>query len=141
MKRLVHSLAFATVLALTGLMLWGVSGCSTIRRVETYAAGVGSAITGHTAIVTVEVIGATVDSIMHGAAKAYHNGDITAREWDAIAALHDRYQPVYLAEVAAIVKANGTASQAAPSPTLASLYAEFVKLASLFKLATATPAK
>ena len=120
---------FAVTLTLTG--------CATFQKVETYASNVGAAITGHNATVTVEVIGATVDSIMQGAAKAYHNGDLTAAQWATIAALHDRYQPVYQAEVAAIVKANGTTASAPPSPTLASLYAEFSSLVASFK----TPAK
>ena len=125
----------STIAAL--LLCFALTACQTFQKVETYASNVGAALTGHNATITVEVIGSSVDSIMQGAAKARHDGDLTAAQWDKIAALHDRYQPIYNAEVAAIVKANGTAAGAPPSPTLASLYAEFSSLVASFK----TPAK
>ncbi len=117
------------------LLCFALTGCQTFQKVETYASNVGAALVGHNATVTVEVIGSGVQSICDLAAKAYHNGDITKAQWDKLADLKDnRYLPVYRAEVAAIVKANGNPAGAPASASLSSLYAEFKGLAESFKL-------
>ena len=125
---------FARLLLLLALAasLPAFTGCaSLITRLH----GVETAITGQSATLTVEIVGVTVDAIMKDAAKARHNGDITAAQWDKIAALHGRYLVIYGAEVHAIETAHASN---APSGSLLSLLAEFKTLAESF---TKTPAK
>ncbi len=124
-------LALCFVLALAAS--FALPACTTLTNIE-------HAITGQKAVLTVEIVGSTVDSIMQTAAKARVAGDITAAQWDTIAALHDKYRPVYLAEVANIKSANG----ASPSAALTALMSQIIATAEGFakaKPATATPAK
>lgn len=131
-------LALCLTLALAAS--FAVTGCSTLTKIE-------HALTGQPAILSVEIVGSTVDSIMQAAAKARVAGDITASQWATIAALHDKYQPIYQAEVANLVKANGAAASASPSAALTAIMSQIVATAEAFKKpaatlpATAAPAK
>ena len=133
MKTLLRSLATVALLLAIGCGLAiGLSSCS-------YVAGVGHALTGQNATLTVEIVGTSVDAVMKAAAKAYHAGDITKAQWDAIAALDARYLPVYEAEKNAIEKAN---APGVPSASLTGYLAQFYSLAESFKKpASPTPAK
>lgn len=133
MKTILTRLASFAVLLALGC---GLLGCSSLL---TRISGVGHAITGETATLTVEVIATTVDAIKRDAVKAYRAGDITKAQFDKIAELDARYLPVYQAEKNAIEK-NGASN--APSANLTQYLAQFYALAESFKKpATTTPAK
>lgn len=129
MKTVFRSIALAAVLALTGFMLWGLTGCATLRRAETV-------LTGHDATLTVGIVGVTAKSVVEDAAKLKGAGVITPEQWAKIAAAYDAFLPIYNAEVAAIAKANTRGPDAPASVQLADL---FRNVTALYNAAKAKP--
>ena len=118
-------------IGLVGSMV--LPGCSTLTNIE-------QAITGQQAVLTVKIVGSTVDSIMTTAAKAHVLHDLTDAQWQTLGALHDKFQPIYQAEVAAIVKANGATANTTPTAALTALMSQIIATAEAFKK-PAPPAK
>jgi hypothetical protein len=89
-----------TLIALFCAGTLALSGCSTVNKV---AASISAAGSSPTTVTTLEVLGASVDASMKVAAGLYHNGQITAAQWNTIANLHDNeFLPAYNAAVAAV---------------------------------------
>ena len=76
------------------------TGCATVQKATTALSAAGSS---PTTVTTLEVLGASVDASMKVAAGLYHNGQITAAQWNTIASIHDnQFLPAYNAAVAAV---------------------------------------
>lgn len=93
------------------IALVSLTGC---QALQTAASKVSSVASSPTTVTTLEALGASVDAAMKVAAGMYHNGQITAAQWNTIASLHDNeFLPAYNAAVATVQ--NATNQPAAPS--------------------------
>ena len=117
MKHLKFLLFFALAVCVAAPVLTLQTGCTTSQQVQTEQ--------------TLLTIGTAADTAMTVAAQMYHNGQLTAAQWQTIATVHDtKFQPAYNAAVAAFKADMSSAAPAdliALSNQLAALVAAFKK--------------
>ncbi len=113
MKKLLRTLPLVFVLALTGFMLCGVSGCSSVPS-HRVAAGQ-----------SLKAIGQTAEAAVIFSAHLYESGHLTADQARAVMDFYDhRFQPAYGLAVAAL---HTDLSQPAPAD-LTALVTELLAL-------------